>query len=54
MSLHCHELKAFVPARDFELTKRFYTDLGFVQRSEGGGVGYFHKGNCAFLLQDYY
>lgn len=54
MSLRCHELKAFVPARDFELSKRFYTDLGFVQRSEGGGVGYFHHGNCAFLLQDYW
>lgn len=24
------ELKAFVPARDFALSKRFYQDLGFV------------------------
>lgn len=23
------EIKAFVPARDFELSKRFYADLGF-------------------------
>jgi hypothetical protein len=23
------ELKTFVPARDFELSKRFYVDLGF-------------------------
>ena len=23
------ELKAFVPAKDFELSKRFYEDLGF-------------------------
>jgi len=23
------EAKAFVPARDFELSKRFYQDLGF-------------------------
>jgi hypothetical protein len=23
------EIKAFVPARDFELSKRFYVDLGF-------------------------
>lgn len=48
------ELKAFVPARDFGLSKRFYTDLGFSQRSEGGGVAYFACGHCAFLLQDYY
>jgi hypothetical protein len=48
------ELKAFVPARDFVLSKRFYTALGFTQRSEGGGVAYFHCGHCAFLLQDFY
>jgi predicted lactoylglutathione lyase len=23
------EIKAFVPARDFELSKRFYADVGF-------------------------
>ena len=23
------DLKAFVPARDFDLSKRFYLDLGF-------------------------
>jgi len=48
------ELKAFVPAKDFGLSKRFYTELGFTQRSEGGGVAYFACGHCAFLLQDYY
>ena len=48
------EIKAFVPAKDFALSKRFYTDLGFVQRSEGGGVAYFCVENCAFLLQDFY
>lgn len=48
------ELKAFVPAKDFALSKRFYADLGFTQRSEGGGVAYFACGHCAFLLQDYY
>ena len=48
------ELKAFVPAKDFAQSKRFYADLGFTQRSEGGGVAYFACGSCAFLLQDYY
>lgn len=48
------ELKAFVPAKDFALSKRFYAELGFTQRSEGGGVAYFACGPCAFLLQDYY
>jgi uncharacterized glyoxalase superfamily protein PhnB len=48
------ELKAFVPAKDFELSKRFYLDLGFVMCSEGGGVAYFHHGKCAFLLMQFY
>lgn len=48
------ELKAFVPAKDFALSKRFYADLGFTQRSEGGGVAVFAFGHCSFLLQDYY
>ena len=48
------ELKAFVPAKDFGQSKRFYQDLGFTLASDGDGVAYFHRGDCAFLLQDYY
>ncbi|QBK05358.1 glyoxalase [Hylemonella gracilis] len=48
------EIKTFVPAKDFELSKRFYADLGFQQKSEGGGIAYFAHGRHAFLLQDYY
>ena len=48
------EIKAFVPARDFAQSRQFYRDLGFTQASEGGGVGYFHHGRSAFLLQDFY
>ncbi len=52
--LEAVELKAFVPAKDFALSKRFYADLGFRQRSEGGGVAYFCVDHCAFLLQDFH
>ncbi|GAA6145883.1 VOC family protein [Thalassolituus maritimus] len=48
------EIKAFVPAKDFELSKRFYSDLGFIKASDGHGVAYFHYGHCSFLLQDFY
>jgi hypothetical protein len=48
------ELKAFVPAKDFELSKGFYQEIGFTLRSEGGGVAYFHHGGSAFLLQRFY
>ena len=46
------EVKAFVPTRDFELSKRFYQDLGFTMASDGDGVAYFHHGHASFLLQD--
>ncbi|MBM3372045.1 MAG: glyoxalase [Betaproteobacteria bacterium] len=52
-NLRVTEVKAFVPARDFELSKQFYRDLGFTMASEGGGVAYFHHGHASFLLQDF-
>ena len=52
-ALHVTEIKAFVPSRDFALSKRFYQDLGFTMASEGGGVAYFHHGSASFLLQDF-
>jgi len=52
-SLRIAEIKAFVPAKDFERSKQFYKDLGFTMASEGGGVAYFHRGHASFLLQDF-
>lgn len=51
-NLNVTEIKAFVPARDFTLSKQFYQDLGFTLASDGDGVAYFHLGNASFLLQD--
>jgi catechol 2,3-dioxygenase-like lactoylglutathione lyase family enzyme len=47
------ELKAFVPAKDYALSKRFYQDLGFTLASDSGGVAYFRHGDASFLLQDF-
>lgn len=54
MNLNAVEIKAFVPAKDYTLSKQFYLDVGFVLASEGGGVAYFHHQNVSFLLQDFY
>ena len=54
MSLRTVELKAFVPAKDFELSKSFYRDFGFTMASDSHGVAYFHDENVSFLLQDFY
>ncbi len=53
-NLSASEIKAFVPARDYALSKRFYQDMGFTLASDFGGIAYFHHGNCSFLLQDIY
>jgi uncharacterized glyoxalase superfamily protein PhnB len=47
------EIKAFVPSKNFELSKQFYKDMGFTMASEGGGVAYFHYAHVSFLLQDF-
>lgn len=52
-TLRVTEIKAFVPAKDFELSKQFYKDLGFTMASDGGGIAYFHFGHVSFLLQDF-
>ena len=52
-NLKVTEIKAFVPSKDFELSKQFYKDLGFTMASEGGGIAYFHFGHVSFLLQDF-
>jgi catechol 2,3-dioxygenase-like lactoylglutathione lyase family enzyme len=48
------EIKAFVPAKDYELSKQFYQDLGFTMRSTSPEVSYFAYGDNSFLLQNYY
>jgi uncharacterized glyoxalase superfamily protein PhnB len=52
-NLQVTEIKAFVPSKDFEVSKQFYQDMGFTMASEGGGVAYFHYSHVSFLLQDY-
>ncbi len=53
-NLSAVEIKAFVPARDFELSMRFYEALGFTRASVFEGIAYFHCGESSFLLQDFF
>jgi catechol 2,3-dioxygenase-like lactoylglutathione lyase family enzyme len=48
------ELKAFVPAQNFEVSKRFYQDLGFVLGWSSDDLAYFRHGDSSFLLQNFY
>src|SRR5689334_14658145 len=45
--------RAFLPARDFELSKRFYETLGFAKVLDGE-VAIFNAGSGGFILQRLY
>ena len=48
------EIKAFVPARDLELSKRFFQDFGFTLGWSSDDMAYLHVDGCSFLLQKFY
>jgi len=47
-------LKAFVPAKDYKLSKAFYKDIGFTMGADKEGIAYFFHNECSFFLQDFY
>lgn len=54
MNLKASDLKAWVPAKNFEESKAFYLDLGFTLNWEKDGLAELEIGGSRFLLQDYY
>ena len=48
------DFKVYMPARDFELSKRFYSALGFKMSEGWGGTADFELNGSRFRLQDYY
>ena len=53
-NLNTVEIKAFVPAKDFELSQRFYQTLGFRMPWCDDDLAYLHCGDCSFLLQNFH
>jgi catechol 2,3-dioxygenase-like lactoylglutathione lyase family enzyme len=48
------EIKAYVPSKDFDLSKRFYQDLGLNLAWSSDELAYFQYGDSSFLLQNFY
>jgi catechol 2,3-dioxygenase-like lactoylglutathione lyase family enzyme len=48
------DLKAFVPAKDLELSKAFYVDLGFTVVWSTADIAEVQAGAFRFLLQKFY
>lgn len=54
MSLRINDFKVYVPAKDFEKSKRFYAALGFAMSEGWGGTADFELNGNRFRLQDHY
>ncbi len=52
--LSIRDFKVYTPAKNFELSKRFYTALGFNMSPGWGGSADFELSGHRFRLQDYY
>jgi uncharacterized glyoxalase superfamily protein PhnB len=48
------ELNAFVPAKDFDLSKQFYSDIGFDLAWSNDDIAGFKIGSFSFLLQKFH
>jgi catechol 2,3-dioxygenase-like lactoylglutathione lyase family enzyme len=48
------EIKAFVPARDFALSQRFYQAIGFEMEWDTAELACFRNGTSRFLLQNFH
>lgn len=47
-------IRPFIGAENFEVSRRFYRDLGFGERVLFPNMSYFHTGTIGFYLQDAY
>ncbi len=47
-------MRPIVPAKDFDISKRFYFDLGFEPERLAEGLVEMHLAAYSFILQDYY
>lgn len=54
MALSIKDFVVYVPAKDFELSKRFYAALGFRMLDGWGDTADFELNGHQFRLQDYY
>ena len=54
MALSINDFKVYMPSKNFEQSKRFYTALGFSMSEGWGGTADFELNGNRFRLQDYY
>ncbi len=53
-NLETKSIRAFIGAKDYEVSRSFYRDLGFDEKIISEKMSLFTKGELHFYLQDYY
>ena len=48
------DIRAFIPSKDYEITKTFYTELGFTGVYVSDDLTLFESGECTFFVQRFY
>ncbi|MES3023220.1 MAG: hypothetical protein V4857_16770 [Pseudomonadota bacterium] len=54
IDLHASDVRSFVPAKDFDVSKDFYVALGFVIKWSDANMALLEIANQRFYLQRYY
>ncbi|WP_316808383.1 glyoxalase [Pedobacter agri] len=54
MKHQAKSIRPFIGARDFEISRKFYRDLGFEEVTLGENLSVFKSGEMAFYLQNAY
>ena len=48
------DIKAFVPSKDYEVSKAFYSEIGFEPEFVTDDLTLFQNGDCLFFLQRFF
>lgn len=48
------DIKAFIPSKDYEVSKSFYTEIGFDSDYVSEDLTLFQNGDCLFFLQRFF
>lgn len=54
MNHNARSIRPFIGAKDFDISRSFYRDLGFKETALGPDMSVFETGTNAFYLQKYY
>ena len=54
LNLNISDLRPFIPAKDYALSKRFYAALGWKIKDVDPRLALVQLGDCHFYIQDYY